>query len=331
MRPTRLTFAVLPALALLLGLGGCASATTMQAGPQLPPNQSSRLVSGRTLQVGPQLSFTKPSEAIARAGNGDTILIQPGTYYDCAVVPQSNLTIAGTGPGVVMTDTTCQGKAILVTNGRNITIRNLTLQRARVPDGNGAGIRAQGDDLTLDAVRLIDNQDGILAADAPNSTIRIINSDVERNGVCNPSCAHGIYINHIKLLDVEHSRFLEQHVGHDVKSRAARTVLIDDTIEDGPKGTASYLVDIPNGGSVVMQGCTLEKGPNAENHSTAVVIGEEGVNQATPELLFRGNHFTNDMPYPTLFVRNLTATPAQLIGNVFKGRITPLEGDGSTS
>ena len=329
MRPPSQTLAVLPALTLLLGLSGCASATTLQAGPRLSSNTPSQVATGRTLQVGPQLSLKKPSEAIARAENGDTILIQPGTYYDCAVVPQSNLTIAGAGPGVVMTDTTCAGKAILVTNGRNITIRNLTLQRARVPDGNGAGIRVQGDDLTLDAVRLIDNQDGILAADAPDSTIRILNSDVERNGVCNPSCAHGIYVNHIKLLDVEHSRFLDQHIGHHVKSRAARTVLIDDVIEDGPNGTASYLVDIPNGGSVVMQGCTLEKGPHAENHSTAVVIGEEGVTQPTPELVFRDNHFTNDMPYPTLFVRNLTATPAQLVGNVFKGRITPLEGDGS--
>ncbi len=331
MRPPRLTLAAPPALALLLGLAGCASASTLQVGPQASPNKPSQLISARTLQVGPQLSFKKPSEAIARAENGDTVLIQPGTYYDCAIVRQSNLTIAGSGPGVVLTDTTCGGKAILVTNGRNITIRNLTLQRARVPDGNGAGIRAQGDDLTLDSVRLLNNQDGILAADAPNSTIRIVNSDIEGNGVCNPSCAHGIYVNHIKLLDIEHSRFLDQHSGHNVKSRAVRTVLIDDTIEDGPNGTSSYLVDIPNGGGVLMQGCTLEKGPNAENHSTAVVIGEEGVNQPTPELLFRDNHFTNDMPYPTLFVRNLTATPAQLTGNVFKGRITPLEGDGRAS
>ena len=57
------------------------------------------------------------------------------------------------------------GKALLITNGNNITIRNLTLQRARVPDQNGAGIRAQGNNLTIDHVRFLNNQDGILAAD----------------------------------------------------------------------------------------------------------------------------------------------------------------------
>ena len=45
-----------------------------------------------------------------------------------------------------------------------ITIRNLTLTRARVADFNGAGIRAEGGDLTIEHVRFIDDQDGILAA-----------------------------------------------------------------------------------------------------------------------------------------------------------------------
>ncbi len=317
----RLAYAVLPSLvfstglAVLTALAGCASV----AAP----------ASARTLSVGPQAAFRRPSQAIASAGAGDTVLIQPGTYYDCAVVHANNVTIAGAGPGVVLTDTTCQGKAILVTAGNNITVRNLTLQRARVADGNGAGIRAEGTNLTIDGVRFLDNQDGILSADNPASTIRITNSDFERNGTCDHGCAHGIYANSLKLLDIEHTRFFDQHVGHHIKSRAAQTVLIDDSIEDGPNGTASYLVDISNGGGVLMQGCTLEKGPNAQNHSTAVTIGEEGVNQPTPSLIFRDNHFTNDMAYPTLFVRNLTATPAQLIGNVFKGQIKPLEGDGS--
>ena len=78
-----------------------------------------------------------------------------------------------------------------------------------------------------------------------------------------------------------------------------------------------------------MTGNVIEKGPKNQNHSAAVMIGEEGVSQPTPELVFKNNVFTNDGP-PTTFVRNLTATPAQLIGNTFKGNtIEPLIGDGA--
>ena len=73
----------------------------------------------------------------------------------------------------------------------------------------------------------------------------------------------------------------------------------------------------------------IEKGPKNQSHSAAVMIGEEGVTQPTPELVFKNNAFTNDGP-PTTFVRDLTATPAQLIGNTFKGNtIEPLIGDGA--
>jgi hypothetical protein len=117
-----------------------------------------------TLHVGPGQTYATPSAAIADASDGDTILIAPGQYFDCATVPQNHLTIAGVGDAasVVLTDKTCQGKALLVTTGTNITVRNLTLTRARVPDGNGAGIRVEGPDLTVDGVDFINNQDGIL-------------------------------------------------------------------------------------------------------------------------------------------------------------------------
>jgi pectate lyase len=49
---------------------------------------------------------------------------------DCAFLRKDNLTIEGAAPGAVLTDTTCAGKALLVVDGNNITVRNLTLQRA---------------------------------------------------------------------------------------------------------------------------------------------------------------------------------------------------------
>jgi Right handed beta helix region len=289
-------------------------------------------VQAKTILVGPNQQIKLPSEAATIAADGDTVEIEPmqDGYFDCADWHQNNLTIEGKGPNVVITDKACNGKALFIIDGNNVTIRNLTFQRARVPDHNGAGIRAQGTNLTIDHCRFIDNEDGILSAVGLNDSHFIItNSEFLDNGSCEGACAHGIYINRSALLRIEHSVFRRTHHGHHIKSRAAETILIDNTIEDGPTGNSSYLVDLPNGGTLIMQGNTLEKGPKAENHSTAITIGEEGVTQRTKEITITDNTFRNDMSYPTTFVRNLTATPAVLKGNKLIGKIRPIDGDGT--
>ena len=180
-----------------------------------------------------------------------------------------------------------------------------------------------------DHVRFVNNENGILAADSKDSTIRISDSDFARNGKCEPDCAHGIYINHVALLRVERSKFFDTHVGHHIKSRATRTELVDNDVQDGPEGTSSYLVDVPNGGGVLIEGNTFEKGPKCSNHSAAIVIGAEGVTQRTPEIIVRRNKFTNDQTIETIFVRNMTATEAVLEGNKIAGKVVALAGDGS--
>jgi len=288
-------------------------------------------VHAATLEVGPGKRYDKPSAAIAAARPGDTIDIAPGQYYDCASIRQDDLTIQGSGPGVVLTDTTCAGKALLITDGNNITIRNLTLQRARVPDGNGAGIRAEGGDLTVDRVHFLNNQDGILSTSNPKANIRITGSDFVHNGTCERACAHAIYVGQIRSLRVEHTRFFDTQHGHAIKSGALLTEVTGCDIEDGPDGTSSYAIDIMHGGSLVVTGTRFEKGPQSDNHAYAITIGEEGVTQPTARIVIRDNTFTNDNQRPATFVRNLTATPAQLINNKYTGQVRPLEGDGSAS
>ena len=283
----------------------------------------------RTLEVGPDQDLKTPSAAAAIAIPGDTVQIDPGEYFDCAVWSEDNLKIEGKGAGAVITDKTCQGKALFITKGNDITIRNLTFTRARVPDQNGAGIRVEGRNLTIEHSRFVDNENGILAGDSPQSRIIIKDSDFIRNGKCESACAHGVYIGHIALLHIENSKFFETREGHHIKSRALRTELIGNEITDGPKGTASYEVELPNGGSLLMENNVLEKGPNNGNRTAAVSIGAEGVTQRTDELVFKDNKFTNDDPHETFFVKNLTATEAVLTGNTFKGKVAPLSGDGS--
>ncbi len=286
----------------------------------------------RTLQVGPGQPYAQPSQAAAAARDGDRVVIAPGQYFDCAVWRQNNLTVEGVSEtGTVITDKTCQGKALFVIPGRNVTIRNLTLTRARVPDGNGAGIRAEGENLLVDHVRFINNQEGILAADSPRGVLVVRGSTFVGNGSCEQGCAHGIYANRWALLRVEGSVFRNTRRGHHIKSRALRTEVVGSTIEDGPDGTASYLIDVPNGGGLLVQGNRMEKGPQAENHSAAITIGEEGVDRPTPQILIEGNQFRNDGDYQTTFVVNLTATPAVLRGNRLSGPVKALRGDGSAS
>jgi hypothetical protein len=286
-------------------------------------------VAARTLDVGDGRQFKQPSEAIAVAKDGDTIDIYPGQYFDCAIVRQNHLVIEGKGAGVVMTDKPCSEKALLVIDGNDITIHNLTLQRARVPDQNGAGIRAEGGDLTVENARFLDNENGILGADRAGAKIRIIGSEFVGNGKCAQACAHAIYVGHVALLRVEQSKFLGTHSGHNIKSRAARTEVVDSVIQDGPDGSSSYLIETPNGGSLIVEGNTMQKGPKTDNPANAIMIGAEGVSQPTEEIVIKNNTFSNDQRRRTTFVRNITATRAQLVGNTFKGDVRPLDGDGS--
>ena len=288
-------------------------------------------IAARVLDVGPHHALRLPSQAATLARAGDTIRIEPGEYTDCAVWRAPRLTIEASGNGATLTGRSCQGKGIFIIQGDDTTVQNLSFVRAAVPDRNGAGIRDEATNLTIVHSRFIDNENGILAGSGAGGTIRILDSEFRGNGKCEIACAHGVYAGAVSLLDVEHSRFFDQHVGHHIKSRALRTILIDNDIADGPEGNSSYLVDIPNGGDLLMQGNRLEKGPHSENASVAVSIGAEGVTHPTHQLIVRDNGITSELPEPTTFVRNVTQTPAMLIGNRLTGKIVPLAGPGSVS
>lgn len=290
-------------------------------------------VQGRTLEVGPGKEFKQPSDAIGVAKSGDVVQIQPGEYFDCAFVRANKVVISGVGDPakVILTDKSCGGKGILVTSGNEVVVRNLTLTRARVPDNNGAGIRNESQTLTVENVRFINNQNGILSTPDGPGNLTIKNSVFERNGGCREGgggCAHGIYVASGGTVHVEGSTFQGTKSGHHIKSRAQRTEVVSCTIEDGDEGTASYLIDVPNGGSVLIRGNTMQKGPEAENHSAAISIGAEGVTQPTREIVVDGNTFRNDGSWNTFFVNNVTATDAMLTGNRLSGSVRPLNGDG---
>ncbi|HET7085326.1 MAG TPA: right-handed parallel beta-helix repeat-containing protein [Rhizomicrobium sp.] len=299
------------ALLLLLLAGGCVA----------PAGQGAHI-----LLVGPDQAYARPSDAARAAQTGDIIRISPGAYTDCAVWKSDGLVIEATGDGATITGAVCGDKGLFVVQGNNVTIRNLSFNGARATSHNGAGIRAEGAGLTVEQSRFLDDENGILAGDNVPSAIVIRNSLFRGNGNCIAACAHGIYVGHIALLRIENSRFEAQHVGHHIKSRAARTEIVNNEIQDGPTGSASYLVDLPNGGSAVISGNQFEKGPLSQNKAAAIVIGAEqnkGLNPAG-EITIQDNSLANDTGAPTAFVQSYIDASVTLQNNRFSGAVTPL-------
>ena len=290
-----------------------------------------RTAPAETLRVGPGERFARPSLAAAVARPGDRVLIAPGRYTDCTIWRTPDLGIIADGGAVEITGPVCGRKALFVTAAPRIEITGLTFRGAATPGGNGAGIRAEGGDLTIRASRFEQNENGILAAAIPDATILIEDSVFLRNGALEEGfdCAHGIYIGGIGSLVVRRSRFEATRICHHVKSRALRTEITDSQILDTQGSQASYLVDIPNGGEVLMRGNTFRKGPDSGNPGTVIAIGFEGVRHPTPRLLILQNRLENLMPRPTVFVANRSETPAELSGNTLNGWVVALTGPGA--
>jgi hypothetical protein len=280
----------------------------------------------RVLAVGPTHVLKLPSQAALVAHKGDVVRIDPGIYADCAVWGASDLLIEATGPGVLLAGKTCADKGIFVTLGDDITVSGISFAEATsVTWHNGAGIRAAGKNLTVRHSRFLNNENGILAGGSADSVLRITDSTFIGNGACIEACAHGVYAGAaIALLDIEHCVFLDTKTAHHIKSRARATIVRDSRIEDGPDGTASYLIDIPNGGNVLIQGNTMEKGAHSENPAVAIAIGEEGVKNPTGVLIVKDNTFHSDVPTRTAFVRDSTPIPVALSGNTISGDVEPV-------
>jgi hypothetical protein len=294
------------------------------------------------LEVGPGRELTGPAGAAAVAKDGDRVVFDPGVYRECAIWLASRLVIEARRPPDTMNETvmtqtvvtgpSCADRGLFVFTGNDITVRGLTFARARDSWHTGAGILMEGANLTVEDSQFLDNENGILAGGPGNSVVRIGRDLFRGNGSCEGACAHALYAGkRIALLEVVGCRFFDTRVGHHIKSRARATVVRDSRIEDGPTGTASYLIELPEGGDGEIVNNVLHKGAHADNRETAISIGTEDRLNPTRVLVIRGNRFTSDLPEPVRFVRNLTQTPARLSGNVLAGRVTALDGAGSVN
>ncbi len=251
----------------------------------------------RVVHVGPGEQYRKPCQAIAAARPGDVIEIDArGNPYrgDVCAWSTNHLTIVGVHGRAHLeaAGQSSEGKAIWVIAGSDTTIENIEFSGARVPDQNGAGIRQEGANLLLEHCYFHDNQEGILAADNPTSSIVIDSSVFARNGA-GDGYSHNIYINHVRSFTLRYSYSTDARVGHLVKSRALRNYILYDRLT-GEHGTDSYELDLPNGGLSYVIGTVIEQGSNTQNPNM-LAYGEEGDLNPDSRLYAVNDTFVNDL------------------------------------
>ena len=270
-----------------------------------------------TLTVGSGRDYATIAEAVRAARDGDTVAVQTGTYVNDFTHVAAQITLLAMGGQVEMLATMPppNNKAILDVYASTV-VEGFTFSGAVVPDNNGAGIRSNAGDLTVRNCIFTHNQDGILVNPDPDATITIQDSEFAYNGA-GDGYSHNIYVGAVKALVVDNSYFHDAHVGHEIKSRAARTTITNSRIMDGLTASTSYGVDLPNGGVAMLIGNVIEKGPNAQNQ-TLVHFGGEGPPQAGSSLIMSGNVFVNDRATATGLV-NAAGAPVLVSGNTLFG------------
>ncbi len=282
-----------------------------------------------TFVVGPDQKYTNLYEAAKILQDGDVVEIVPGIYQDCAVFEVNNLIIRPQNwserkQRVRFQNVSCNDQAIFLIYGDNIRIEGIEFANARVPDGNGAGVKFVGKHLSLKNTLFVNNEMGLLTAANPQSKIVIDQSTFEFNGREAPGWGHGVYVGKMHSLTISNSIFKYQKTGHHIKSRANYTEVTGCEILDGEQGTASYLIDVYNGGSDLIANNIMQKGTDSENVETAICIACEGNENNSTEIVVRDNLFTNESKAEAVFLRNLTQVEAQLDNNKFKGYPTTL-------
>ena len=296
--------------------GRARTTTTAAAGvPGGPP---------RTIVVGPGRAVRSPGEAARLAHDGDVIEIDAAEYPgDVAVWRANRLTIRGVGgrPVIDGQGHSAEGKAIWVIKGNGVTVENVALVGARVGDGNGAGIKGEGADLTVRNCLFSHDQDGMLVRDNAAGTVLVENSEFADNGA-GDGYTHAIYVNKVRRLTFRYNYVHGTRVGHHLKSRAAENFILYNKLVDGDDKGSSYDIDMPNGRLAVVLGNVLYHGARAENRAMINFIAEQSGPDAG--LWVVNNTAVSDRP--GVFLENRSPVEAQVVNNLVVGELTLTDG-----
>jgi hypothetical protein len=259
--------------------------------------------SAATLSVGPGMSYATPCRAFAAAVSGDIVQISAATYTgDVCGIYAHNLTIRGINgrPKIDAGGKNAMGKATWVVVGNNMTIENVEMVGAKVPDRNGAALRLEGTGFTLRKSFLHDNENGILSGVNLNSDVLIENTEFGHNGY-GTGQTHNLYIGTVRKLTFRYNYSHDAIVGHNLKSRARINYVLYNrfsSLAPGQTGSTaagqpSYEIDLPNAGESYIIGNVIEQ-PALNQNPSLVAYGEEGASNPSHYLYLINNTLLND-------------------------------------
>lgn len=255
-------------------------------------------VGAATLRVGPDEAVRSIAEAARMAQDGDVVEIVAANYSgDVAVWPQSRLTIRGVGgrPVVSADGRSAEGKGIWVIRGADVLVENIVFRGARVPDRNGSGIRHERGRLTVRNCLFDDNEMGILTANQGSLVLIVENSEFAHGVLVRPHLSHLLYAGRIARLEVRGSYFHHGLVGHLLKSRARVSLIEYSRLTDERDGRASYELDFPNGGEVILVGNLVQQSARTENERM-ISFGAEGLIYGRNTVFLSSNTLMDDLP-----------------------------------
>ena len=244
-----------------------------------------------TLTVGPGQQYGTIADAVAASGSGDTIDVAAGTYTNDFFYIGHSLTLQAVGGEAAIVATAepaeRQGGHHRGRPGANVAINGFDISGATVADGNGAAIRYEGGNLTLNNDYFHNNQEGMLGAADPTGRSPSTISEFAFNGD-GSGHTHNLYIGAIASFTITNSYFHDAVVGHEIKSRAANNTITNNRIFDN-NGSASYSIDLPNGGNANIANNVIEQGPNTRTR-IIIAYGEEGASNPGTAVVDRRQH-----------------------------------------
>ncbi|MBR9912407.1 MAG: hypothetical protein GYB33_18865 [Gammaproteobacteria bacterium] len=264
-------------------------------------------------------AVTSLAQAFDAAQDGSIIQLGAGIFNEAATLEANNVQILAE-PGAVVFGKATADKAALLILGNNTFISGLECHSIAVRNDNGVCVRLEGSGLTLDNVYFHHSQGGLLGAGGGDIVVQ--NSRFEDMG--DGAFFHSIYaLSGVNSLKVHNTVLLNTHTeGHEIKSRARHTE-ITSSIVAAPTSRDSRLVDIPNGGNLVLKNNVFIEGPNSEN-ADLFSWGVEGFKHQGG-ILIEDNLIISDKPFANLIAVKSNPAFKLIENNIVIGRILGID------
>jgi hypothetical protein len=244
--------------------------------------------------------WTDLPQRLRAARPGDVVEVAPGLHSGVlGVIDQPGITLTSPGAGAEFhaDGAHVEGKGMLVVRAEGVRVHNIGFHGARVPTGNGAGIRFEAGTLTLTQCRFLDNEMGLLSAGRPEMHL-VVSECLFGNAPRHegPMLRHLLYVGRVGWCVVTHSRFVNGWRGHLLKSRARVNRILWNELTDAPDGAAAYELEFPEGGDNLVLGNRLSQSAQSMNPAMLSMGAEATRPVDEPQvhrLVLVDNHFAH--------------------------------------